>query len=194
MPALWLRCTSHQSPDWGKVISSLHLTPRLMLYLIMQAVQSHSTQGSTDESSSSSTGQNKLIRSTSNTVELLRSIRYISQALQYIARNCKHLGELSLWLPNLPASSNRGGPLDHPSLLKRPHFKLTQLWSHCQRLQRLTLVNVPSRYTTIAFSALNYEALMSGYVCLQYMQAAPIYQKLILCSVVPDPDIVEDGM
>lgn len=179
MPALWLRCTSHQSPDWGKVISSLHLTPRLMLYLAMQAVQPHSTQGSTDESSNSSTGPHKLIRSTSNTVELLRSIRYISQALQYIARNCKHLEELSLWLPNLPASSNRGGPLDHPSLLKRPHFKLTQLWSHCQHLQRLTLVNVPSRYTSIAFSVSNCKALLSLYMCLQHVQAACICQNCI---------------
>ena len=83
--------------------------------------------------------------SSANAYDLIRSIKYISQALQYIARNCKHLEELSLWLPASPASSNRGGPLDHPSLLKRPHFKLTQLWGHCQMLKSLTLVNVPSR-------------------------------------------------
>ena len=138
-----------------KPVPHCTLPPGSCFTLFLQAVQSHSTQGSTGESSSSSTGPNKLVRSTSNTVELLRSIRYISQALQYIARNCKHLEELSLWLPSLPASSNRGGPLDHPSLLKRPHFKLTQLWSHCQHLQRLTLVNVPSRYTIITFPRQN---------------------------------------
>ncbi len=76
---------------------------------------------------------------------IIRSIQYLPQALQYVAHRCKDLEELSLRLSQV-ASSRRGGAWDHPSLLKRPHFKLSQFWSHCTSLQSLTLVNVPSRY------------------------------------------------
>lgn len=76
---------------------------------------------------------------------IIRTIQYLPQALQYVAHHCKHLEELSLRLSQA-ASSRRGGAWDHPSLLKRPHFKLSQFWSHCTSLQSLTLVNVPSRY------------------------------------------------
>lgn len=76
---------------------------------------------------------------------IIRTIQYLPQALQYVAHHCKHLEELSLRLSQV-ASSRRGGAWDHPSLLKRPHFRLSQFWSHCTSLQSLTLVNVPSRY------------------------------------------------
>ena len=75
---------------------------------------------------------------------ILRTIQYLPQSLQYVAHHCKHLEELSLRLSQV-AGSKRGGAWDHPSLLKRPHFKLSQFWSHCSSLQSLTLVNVPSR-------------------------------------------------
>lgn len=76
---------------------------------------------------------------------IIRTIQYLPQALQYVACHCKHLEELSLRLSQI-ASSRRGGAWDHPSLLKRPHFRLSQFWSHCTSLRSLTLVNVPSRY------------------------------------------------
>ena len=66
----------------------------------------------------------------------------------YIAHNCTHLEELSLkLLGQALVNSSRGNNIwDHPSLLKRPHFRLSQVWSHCTSLRSLTLVNIPSRY------------------------------------------------
>lgn len=90
---------------------------------------------------------------------IIRTIQYLPQALQYVAHHCKHLEELSLRLSQI-ASSRRGGAWHHPSLLKRPHFKLSQFWSHCTSLQSLTLVNVPSRYDCLC--ALDVYALKVG--------------------------------
>ena len=79
------------------------------------------------------------------TSHIIKTIEYLPQALQYVAHNCQHLEELSLRLSQA-ASGRNGSASDHPSLLKRPHFRLSQFWSHCTSLQSLTLVNVPSRY------------------------------------------------
>lgn len=77
--------------------------------------------------------------------DVLRVIEYLPQALLYIAHNCKHLRELSLKLFSQATANSRGSVWDHPSLLKRPHFRLSEVWSHCTRLHSLTLVNVPGR-------------------------------------------------
>lgn len=79
--------------------------------------------------------------------DVLRVIQYLPQALMYIAHNCPHLKELSLeLLGQSAANSSRGNSVwDHPSLLKRPHFRLSEVWSHCTSLHSLTLVNIPSR-------------------------------------------------
>ena len=81
-------------------------------------------------------------------ISLIKTLQYLPQALQYIACSCKHLQELSLRLSQA-ASNNKGGAWDHPSLLKRPHFKLSQFCSQCTTLQSLVLVNIPSRYAFI---------------------------------------------
>ena len=80
--------------------------------------------------------------------DVLRVIQYLPQALMYIAHNCTHLEELSLkLLGQALVNSSRGNNIwDHPSLLKRPHCRLSQVWSHCTSLRSLTLVNIPSRY------------------------------------------------
>ena len=78
--------------------------------------------------------------------DVLRVIQYLPQALMYIAHNCTHLKELSLELLSQSTVNSRGNSVwDHPSLLKRPHFRLSQVWSHCTSLHSLTLVNIPSR-------------------------------------------------
>ena len=79
--------------------------------------------------------------------DVLRVIQYLPQALMYVTHNCTHLKELSLTLlsPAAVNSSRGGNTWDHPSLLKRSHFRLGQMWSRCTNLHSLTLVNVPSR-------------------------------------------------
>lgn len=84
------------------------------------------------------------VPSSETTSDITKTIKYLPQALQYVAHNCRQLRELSLRLTQA-ASGKRGGAWDHPSLLKRPHFKLSQFWSHCKSLHSLALVNVPSR-------------------------------------------------
>ena len=102
---------------------------------------------------------------------LIKTLQYLPQALQYIAHNCKHLQELSLRLTQA-ASNNRGGVWDHPSLLKRPHFKLSQFCSQCSTLQSLVLVNIPSRYALIGSSVATEEAALQAVPGLQSMQYA----------------------
>lgn len=79
--------------------------------------------------------------------DVFRVIQYLPQALMFIAHNCTHLEELSLkLLSQALVNSSKGNNIwDHPSLLKRPHFRLSQVWSHCTSLHSLTLVNIPSR-------------------------------------------------
>ena len=78
-------------------------------------------------------------------LNIVRSLQYLPQALQFVAHNCKHLEQLTLRLAQC-TNHKRGGAWDHPSLLKRPQFNFSQFCDLCPKLQSLTLLNVPSRY------------------------------------------------
>lgn len=126
---------------------------------------------------------------------IIRTIQYLPQALQYVAHHCKHLEELSLRLSQV-ASSKRGSAWDHPSLLKKPHFKLSQFWSHCSSLQSLTLVNVPSRLLGMddsSFQALAAQCPGLQHLCIGFegSDESIYHPDHYYCSVISDAALTE---
>lgn len=128
--------------------------------------------------------------------DVLRVIEYLPQALLYIAHNCKHLRELSLKLFSQATANSRGSVWDHPSLLKRPHFRLSEVWSHCTRLHSLTLVNVPGRLLGLddaAFQALGTHCPGLQHLCIGHQGAEEsIYQpEDYYCRAITDAAIID---
>ncbi|KAL3147012.1 hypothetical protein ABBQ38_014978 [Trebouxia sp. C0009 RCD-2024] len=128
--------------------------------------------------------------------DVLRVIEYLPQALLYIAHNCEHLEELSLKLLSQATANSRGSVWDHPSLLKRPHFRLSEVWRHCTRLHSLTLVNIPSRLLGLddaSFQALATHCPGLQHLCIGHQGAEEsIYHpEDYYCRAITDAALIE---